>query len=890
MAEEELQSIQDDRPFIYLDVRKGLDVRKLGAGQDAAWDREFIQRAAFARLKDIVGERLKQARKATDVFDTAILDRRHGAITIHGTRGSGKTTFVLNAVDRLCEQHRGDLVNLGIIDPTLIGSKENLFLLILNRIQNQVCAHPQWRETEAGRTWEESLRKLAGGLCLLEGVGNDRHLAGDQWEDAHYAMDQGLQKAGDGQSLEANFHAMIAKALEFLGGQAFILALDDIDTNFQQGWTVLETLRRYLTSPRMIVILSGDMDLYAMLVRGKQWQQFPERLLSQDRDMADSFNGMVSHLQGQYLQKILPPAYRIGLAPFNEVAGNVKVEAGSTTTEFVEQFVRAKFRALSGYQGSALSLVLSVILRQPVRTVINILSLIAQVDLSSPPQDENAREKIRILRHGLIGQYSDIFARLHTDSDELYRTDASLFAPFLAELLTRNGLWETAHTILPNLANEDFNLVSLALASMAGACRSPQAFDYMLRICQFRDLAVHFRADVLADQKKMRGAIDYLALNRPGSLLEVSRHALVMLRGQDSSKSKVLRSGTFLTLAGSSRKTEETIRRLYGAKQTNVNGPCSDESPKHIKMFRDTIFAKTHGGTSARWIAEWHNTSDSLLDHIHSETFTGLAGLPFSRILKRNGERQTYASIHNILGALADMVANPSNIDFLLTNAAEIRSYALPGFLDESGDTAEVVENDAAPDSKKKKVADLHDHPMVGELRDWARSMAEVPPLPPYVMAHIWTRFFYGLSAQDDDLGSDAYYLGNLLHRQIALFLNAVYVEEFLHKQEYNKNLRLKNPTTDDQIFLTHLANAEVLPFSRALNRCPLWALYLQPPSIVSEHFDDKGDKNLFSALFPEFDRRAIAVAYDVGGAEPAIFDNLFYLFNSVAVPERKAK
>ncbi|MFP3519645.1 hypothetical protein SB766_26035, partial [Pseudomonas sp. SIMBA_077] len=91
--------------------------------------------------------------------------------------------------------------------------------------------------------------------------------------------------------------------------------LDDIDTNFRRGWPVLEVLRRYFTSPRFIVVLSGDIDLYTLLVRGKQWDQFSERQLHFDKTQEKGLREMVNHLQGQYMLKVLPPRNRIPLLP-----------------------------------------------------------------------------------------------------------------------------------------------------------------------------------------------------------------------------------------------------------------------------------------------------------------------------------------------------------------------------------------------------------------------------------------------------------------------------------------------------------------------------------------------------------------------------------------------
>ncbi|MCD8079453.1 MAG: hypothetical protein LUF04_03295 [Bacteroides sp.] len=57
------------------------------------------------------------------------------------------------------------------------------------------------------------------------------------------------------------------------------MAFDDVDTDFAKGWPVMETIRKYLTSPQLITILSGDINLYTLLIRKKQWENFGKPLL-----------------------------------------------------------------------------------------------------------------------------------------------------------------------------------------------------------------------------------------------------------------------------------------------------------------------------------------------------------------------------------------------------------------------------------------------------------------------------------------------------------------------------------------------------------------------------------------------------------------------------------
>lgn len=872
---------------ICIDVRKSLDVR---LWTDADWKSEFIQQDAYTRLEGIIVARLTalSVRKPAGAGGDSVIDRRHNAITIHGTRGSGKTTFVLNAIAKLTGAHK-NLIDLGVLDPTLIGSKENLFLLILHRIKARIESKCRVDpDAEPNGSWTKSLEKLAGGLCLLDGVGRDSQLASEQWEDAHYAMEQGLSKAAEGQELESNFHHMIECALKVLGGDAFILALDDIDTNFEQGWQVLETLRRYLTSPRLIIVLSGDMDLYAMLVRGRQWKQFPENLLKHDEAMNRTIGDMVGHLQGQYLQKILPPAYRIDLAMFRNIGGQIRVRGDSTKDdgEEVRTFLGRNVEAVAGYRNEGLATALNLIGRQPIRTILNILSLMDQngIPMSGNATDaqngkDDGQTRLDTLRRGLISQFTDILARLHTDSDEFYRIRGESFAADFARFLTRNLAWSQAHALPLDLDSEDLSLGLFVLSALAGGYRTAHALDYMLRICVFREVAVHYRPGLLNSPSMLIPAVNYLALTRPGSLLDLGRHMTVVLRAEDAPKPKALRSGTVLTLARRSRLTHRVISDLYGAQYTDksLSMPCARNAPEPIRAFRDAIYQKTRGkDRTYRWLGEWYNRPDSLMDGLSGE-MTGVVGLLFSRILKRTGERPTYAAIHNLLGALADMVAAPEKTSVILQNAAVIRTYEIPDFLSPGAPMPEEEEEEET-EAERVPEPEFSTGLFVTDLRRWAEEMAATAPLPAPVMARVWSRFFYALGNLDENLTADRLYLGYVISRQIVLFLNALVVEETLYRQGSSAGLQLRNPLSEDQILIRNIDNFQnEIPFAVKFLQCPLLAVFLPHGGLCLKGLYDK----------PE----ALKVYYEIShGGGTVEFDSLYVPLNSVALPNQKGR
>lgn len=258
--------------------------------------------------------------------------RQHNSILIEGGRGSGKTTFLLNALHYLEEKSQcsssswfkgipSKVQVLPSIDPTLIETKEHIIIVIISLIDAALDDDKNNPDTDRTAV-NESRRKMAEGLGLLDGIGKAKPY-GDEWEDPEWIMSRGLRKARNGRSFEIKFQTYIYEALKILNKKAFILAFDDVDTNFQHGYKILETMRKYLTSPQLILLISGDLELYGRLVRRNIYENFGEKIMDYDpniigKEKTEIFS-TVQELEEQYLLKIVPPQNRISMLSLGEI-------------------------------------------------------------------------------------------------------------------------------------------------------------------------------------------------------------------------------------------------------------------------------------------------------------------------------------------------------------------------------------------------------------------------------------------------------------------------------------------------------------------------------------------------------------------------------------------
>ena len=233
--------------------------------------------------------------------------RRHDAIALLGERGTGKSNFLVNLKTILGEE---DFAFLKIIDPTLFDDRQNILVAIIFMIQDVVEKYRDKEDESIHKDWMLILSELAEGLNLVDdGIGSNP-MQKDLWDDAKLVMDRGLNVSRHGHTFERNFHKFLSSSLKLIGKKAIILRFDDIDTNPEKGWQVLEVIRKYLTTPHLQVVISGDLKLYSKIVRLEQWKR-----LHKLQDYGDDANlrKTIDNLEEQYLSKILQPTNRIFL-------------------------------------------------------------------------------------------------------------------------------------------------------------------------------------------------------------------------------------------------------------------------------------------------------------------------------------------------------------------------------------------------------------------------------------------------------------------------------------------------------------------------------------------------------------------------------------------------
>ncbi|MBB1444571.1 hypothetical protein, partial [Pseudoalteromonas sp. SG43-3] len=330
---------------ILLDLEMTTDVINLNYNQVFQTE---AREAIFKKIADQLKQQnaTNQHNYTDNNYNDLFYDRHHNAITISGPRGSGKSTFlrhiltclynykIVNATEEQKNEIPQGLEVLKIIDPTLISSKEHVLIILISQIRDAVSKYSKSCSDNDYQTYEQTLKELAGGLCQIDGIGSSAY--GDEWEDKTYILEKGLEKASEGRNLERNLNKFVNAALAAIDKKAFVITFDDIDTKFEKGWPVLETIRKYLTSSKFIILISGDIELYSTLVRGAQFKSLGEHVTNFDRpsrnfhsdDSLGSYGDdqvirKASELEEQYMMKVLKPENRVNMLTLHQKASRV---------------------------------------------------------------------------------------------------------------------------------------------------------------------------------------------------------------------------------------------------------------------------------------------------------------------------------------------------------------------------------------------------------------------------------------------------------------------------------------------------------------------------------------------------------------------------------------
>ena len=408
---------------------------------------------------------------------TVFLSHNYNTIGVFGDRGTGKTSFMISLLNR-CMTELDDAEVMRLIDPTLVEHKKPIILCVISMIQQKVesvLRNAECRATgsafEQRRTWDKTLAAVARGIFAIDNVGEDYD--DSLWQDEAYVMHSGMAKVNDANAFEENLRNMIETALTILDKKAFIIAFDDIDVDVKQGWNVLESLRRYLSDPHIISIVSGNIKLYGSLVR----HELGRNLKMPEGEARDT---MSNELESQYMLKLLNPARRINLLTLSALMQNDDNTVQVKKEGLEESTLKVAYNKILASYGisdnSSQKNFVGFLLSMSLRSQIHFLN-----EAWSKPGDNAPM---------------DVFSsRLYASGIDLeaLRANPGLINIVLLKYLNSKSKLPDCYLMMPTLPDKDMNsnFTALTLLECQHLKNDPYlTFDFLLRIGYMRNVAL----------------------------------------------------------------------------------------------------------------------------------------------------------------------------------------------------------------------------------------------------------------------------------------------------------------------------------------------------------------------------------------------------------------
>lgn len=733
---------------------------------------------------------------------------------LDGTRGAGKSTF-LSSVKSALEidaDIKGRMTFVASIDPSRIERSEIILLVILQRlrtrVENALKERVRPEDDRLREEWRQAFRGVAGGLSLFS---KEYHPLDDL--DPDLFLDWGLERASNSASLRTKLHHLFATACRILKVRALMLAFDDADTDASHAISLLECIRKYLDVPLVMVLVTGDLELYSLLVR----QHFAETVIGKREaaldlqrkatpgDRSAQYLRMIDHLEEQYLLKLFPIVKRTQLQPLSSVileANCLMIHStwkgrSRPVRDVVHEIVR---RGLRVKTDSDVATYADFLLKQPLRSALQVIAHCAPhlgYSESNPLETVSwSTELTTALSQALLGLALTSLYKFSVDTDAIATRELPALVQAVFDLSLLDGDIDTALYLRPVSAEREIKSCFAALAAEVPhfcATQPGTALRYLLRAPG--SVSLYSLARAHPGVKELPPSSDlvyqfksYMGIGRREDSLDWARRATAVIAVPYSinPKARVVLPG-IVGLSRKARKTEHTAR---AAIQIAID---------NIAIVNLPILAL------------------SLVD-VASATST-----------------RTYGSILTLVGLMEKLLSASSNEESLTIFARAYPSVTVsaPGWSsqgsagDIDGADASKPTKDGNENTKQRNLATC-----ISKWRDHVADLAQEISPSAIFLGKVWTRLFFSLQNAAEELKPRSN-LGDVMEIFALCVINAFLVEEAEHHVSVSPNtnpaLRIdrSNPRVSAEAFVKKLhsmkLNRHDFPLTSIVATCPLF-------------------------------------------------------------------
>ncbi|MBP2836000.1 P-loop NTPase fold protein [Dickeya parazeae] len=832
----------------------------------------MLQYAAKEQLDQLLNgfvknlENYREAKSCQSNSDKLLnnIFRSNNTIFINGQRGTGKTTFLRAMLDFYSEEKNNSdgIYPLAFIDPTLIETHQNILIDIVVKFKQLYDSKLNYcADEEKSQRLNKCLEEMAEGLKLTS-----HHKTNHDKHDDGWFLSQALKSAKSGQCLEERLHHFINAVAELLNKKLFIIAIDDVDTHTQKAYEVLETIRRYLNHPRVVVLISGDLRLYNHIVKNQKQLEL-QSTGKQGNDEKET-RDLVSNLTQQYMAKILPAYQRIDLQLLLQLFENRNING-----KVIFSKNGKGYQGIDGFESSAgenspdllfdiISLTLKVkdtqqkyyrnfILSQPIRTVVQLLKMI-------PVSQEGKLLKSPELSDMVISASKRLFINEIIEKgvgDSLLGEgdkDINKIACEIFSLCHRHGDLETGFYLRPDSDDEAYNAVKMYLAMLVSRLLEgntlSNALTFMLTSAMPANLYMHYLAEKENGESNLpRAYIEYLGLTRGESVTGVAAHFNPIIFHGNDKKLKQIHGGVIKVNRRRSEKFDESSFK------------------KITEWERDDVISSL----------DWLSRNLGEVDRNYVDIVAAVTILVSSNSIQEGAEKRDYISVFSLLAVMARLL--DENVDYSIERFISVLTFGYPAFLNRQKET-EDEEGDDGSEGSSQYSENGFIKILNNKINSW-KGMSKLT-CSSLLMGKVWERVQYTLlSASKDSASSKFLYpgvsdkedilLGHLFSLFVFGVINAFMIEEVYYSQNIPDKLverfySAKNTATSPRELVNNInrvadfiSSAEskgkkfldLLPVTSAIIRCPLMLPFLlpdlNPSSFCKESKVGEGDVSL---------------------------------------------
>ncbi|MBF0294553.1 MAG: hypothetical protein HQL96_05135 [Magnetococcales bacterium] len=668
---------------------------------------------------------------------------------------------------------------------------------------------------------------------------------------------------------------------------------------------MLEVIRKYLTTPQIIAVLSGDINLYSIMVRQNQFRNFDPKLIGFDNN-DNKYKEVLNNLEKEYLLKVLKTERRIELITLDETLQkyNLLYDGKHSIETFVSEIFQQAFCIHNSNDKRALQ---RYFFRESIRFNQNFLRAARQnwsektgyfptfyshlVDMFFVPLDQGGFRPIELKHPNPANLLDNLLLRL-----------------------VQNNLLERGFRLRPDFNDNQIDgqmIVMGALVTHLARDNNDLYFKYFIKIALTQTiLEVIQQAN---SSLKINDYISYIGIRYNNYSISIARkasacmHVLLDAKERSGLFRQVLQKG-LVTLRGLNRGTKgaklnwktpedvQLIATLYGT-PSQIDAQNRNETwlKDWIRQHGvDTFAMQFHAAIPDDHPlqgkkAGYFNRIDDLYNGI-SSWHRHFVYFPLTLTKNAAGYRIPIYSIYPVIAALGELLyyaqgANNEQFTLLTTVKWIADIIDTPPFTyEDQSKTAEnnqeVIEFDN-PEQPETVDEESGDTAFFKTIQEWIDT-APAQGISVVVLARAWSRFMQTLESQDNLFKIEHYYLGHLLHRQIIAFLNALLIEESwsVERGEIFRNATLSDKPFYDNIRLLTQTPPEgnpydtlrhMTPFFHWIASCPMWGLYIAP---------DLQPESLWSFILRVNNMQPEELKPTYHGGK--FFDNLFSPLNSV--------